>query len=290
MLAAVLCMHGIPAQTVVANSAASPAADTSGSTTLPAFEVVSIKPSKGDSMMGRMMMTADGISVSNIPLHGLIRQIFDVSDDQLIGVPGWVSTDRFDIEAKVAADDAPKFKLLTPQQRWAMFLRVFQDRFGLKFHHETKDLKQYALVIAKSGPKLKEAKEGDTYANGFKGPDGVAHAGMVRMGVDEMNAQGVELAILVRQLSLRLHSTVVDKTGLTGKYDFDLKWTPDESEGPMFKSPEESHGGNGDAAPAPTTGPSIFTALQEQLGLKLESQKGPVDVVVIDHIEPPSPN
>ncbi len=256
----------------------------------PAFEVVSIKPNKGDSMMSRIMMTPDGVSVSNVPLHGLIREAFGVSDDRLAGVPGWMNSDRFDIEAKVAADDVPKLKTLTPQQRWAMFLPILEDRFALKFHHETRDLTQYVLVIAKSGLKMKEAKPGDTYANGMKGPDGAAHPGMMRMGRGEFMGQAVELAVLVRQLSFHFGSTVVDKTGLTGKYDFDLKWAPDEMEGAAPRAPDSGQPGADNPAPPATSGPSIFTALEEQLGLKLESQKQPADVIVVDHIEPPSPN
>jgi uncharacterized protein (TIGR03435 family) len=281
--------HGIYGKTGAGSNSTAPQTG-DASVALPAFEVVSIKPNKGDSMMSRIMMTPDGISVSNVPLHGLIREAFGVSDDRLVGAPGWINSDRFDIEGKVTVDDVPKLKLLTPQQRGAMLLPVFEDRFALKFHHETKDLTQYVLVIAKGGPKLKEAKAGDAYPNGFKGPDGVAHAGMFRMGRGELTAQGVELAILVRQLSFQFGSTVVNKTGLTGKYDFDLKWTPDETAGPLLKPPEGGQPGADSPAPPATPGPSIFTALQEQLGLKLESHKEPGDVIVIDHIEPPSPN
>lgn len=289
MLAGACCLAlttaGLSAQT---GSVAPQAAEASASP--PAFEVVSVKPNKGDSMMSRIMLTPDGISVTGMPLHMLLREALGVSDNQLVGEPGWVNSDRFDIEAKVGADDVPKLKALKPQQSLAMFLPIFEERFGLKFHHETKDLTQYVLVVAKDGPKLKDAKEGDTYPNGFKGPDGAAHAGMMRMGRGELMGQGVELAVLVRQLSFQFSSTVVDKTGLAGKYDFDLKWAPDETSGPMFKSPEGAQPGSENPAPPATSGPSIFTALQEQLGLKLESKKQPADVIVIDHIERPSPN
>jgi len=269
-----------------------PAAEATNQTTaaLPVFEVVSIKPDKSASMMGRIMETPDGIVVSNVPLHGLIREAFEVSDNQLVGVPNWMNTDRYDIEAKVAAEDVPKLKPLTPQQRWAMLLPVFEDRFGLKFHRETRELTQYVLVIAKGGPKLKESKDDDTSSAGSRGPDGSAPRRMMRMERGELTAQGVELALLVRQLSYQLGSTVMDKTGLSGKYDFDLKWTPDEMEGGMMRPPDGSQPGAGNPAPSTTTGPSIFTALEEQLGLKLEAHKEPGEVIVIDHIEQPSAN
>jgi len=286
----VLVQVGLPAQTSAAASGSAPKADTS-STSLPAFEVVSIKPNKSDSMMSRIMMTPDGISVTGMPLHMLLREALGVSDNQLVGEPGWVSSDRFDIEGKVAAEDAPKLKTLTPQQRWTMFLPIFVDRFGLKFHHETKDLTQFVLVIAKGGPKLQEAKEGDTYENGMKTPDGrTAGAGMMRMSPGEVTGQAVPLDQLLRYLSFQFHSTVINKTGLTGRYDIHLKWAPDETSGPMFKSPDGAQPGSDNSAPPAPTGPSIFTALQEQLGLKIESQKQPADVIVIDHIETPSPN
>jgi bla regulator protein blaR1 len=285
----VLVQCKLPAQTPAAANGAAQQTDNS-TAPLPAFEVVSIKPNKSDSMMSRIMMTPDGISVTGFPLHMLLREALGVSDNQLVGEPHWVNSDRFDIEAKVAAEDAPKLQTLKPQQRLAMFLPIFEERFGLKFHHETKELTQYVLVVAKDGPKLKEAKEGDTYPNGVKGPDGVAHAGLMRMGRGEFTGQGVELAVLVRQLSFQFGSTVVDKTGLTGKYDFDLKWTPDEASGAMFKSPDSAQPGSESPAPPATSGPSIFTALQEQLGLRLEAHKEPADVIVIDHIDQPSPN
>jgi uncharacterized protein (TIGR03435 family) len=287
---AAACWMSIAANSLLAQTGVATPQAGNASASVPAFDVVSVKPNKGDSMMSRIMMTPDGVSVTGVPLHMLLREALGVSDNQLVGEPGWVNSDRFDIEAKVAADDAPKLKTLTPQQHWAMFLPIFEERFGLKFHHETKELTQYVLVVAKDGPKLKESKPGDTYPNGFKGPDGVAHAGMMRMGRGEMMGQGVELAVLVRQLSFQFHSSVIDKTGLTGKYDFDLKWAPDEMEGAAPRSPDSEQPAANNPAPPVSSGPSIFTALEEQLGLKIESHKEPADVIVIDHIDQPSPN
>ncbi len=163
-------------------------------------------------------------------------------------------------------------------------------------HRETKELPVYALVIAKNGPKLHEAKPGDTYANGIKGPDGgPTGTGIMRVkmgagGTSELVGQGLPIESLVRLLSGQLHRTVLDKTGMKGIYDIMLQWTPDESHGAMFKGAEGGQLGT-DSAPSPeSSGPSIFTAIQEQLGLKLESQKGPVEILVIDHVERPSEN
>jgi uncharacterized protein (TIGR03435 family) len=255
-----------------------------------AFEVVSVKPNKGDSMQMRIMMTPDGISLIGIPLHMMLREAFGVSNDRLTGEPGWVNTERFDIEAKVAAEDVATLKNLKPAERIAMLLPVFQERFGLKFHHETKDLTVYALVIAKGGLKMKEADPKNTYSSGFKPPNATSGAGMMRMAPGEFIGQGVPIDPLVRQLSQQIGGMVVDKTGLTGKYDFDLKWEADETLGPVMRGPDNGTLPPG-AAPAPEgSGPSLFAAVDEQLGLKLDARKEPTDVIVIDQIEQPSTN
>jgi uncharacterized protein (TIGR03435 family) len=155
-------------------------------------------------------------------------------------------------------------------------------------HTETKTLPVYELMIAKEGSKLKEATPGDTYTNGIKGPDGVAHGGMMRMGRGEVTGQALPVESLVNMLSRQLQRTVIDKTGLTAKYDFTLQWT-EEGPTPMFKGSDGGSQQRADAAPD-ATGPSIFTALQEQLGLRLQPAKGPVETLVVDHVEMPSEN
>jgi len=141
-------------------------------------------------------------------------------------------------------------------------------------------------VIAKNGPKLQESKPGDTYPNGFKGPDG--HEGMHGLlftGKGQLTGQGVPIAILTQVLSEQLGRTVLDKTGLMGEYDFTLRWMPDVSQTPPVGQQET------DSTPShESSGPSMFTAIQDQLGLRLESKKGPVEVLVIDHVERPSEN
>jgi bla regulator protein blaR1 len=286
----------LPAQTAApaAPGAAPPQAaappEQGATAALPSFEVVSIKPNKSGSMMMRIRFTSDGISVVGVPAHMLLREALNISDNQLVGEPGWMNSDRFDIEAKVAAEDVPKLKDLKPTERWAMLLPVFEDRFALKYHHETKDLTKYVLVVAKSGLKMKEATPGDTYANGLKTPSGAGGAGMIRVDPGEMIGQAIPLVDLVRFLSFQFHSPVIDQTGLTGKYDINLKWTPDETDGSMMRPPGSAPPDAANAAPPPAAGPSIFTALEEQLGLKLEAHKEPGDAIVIDHIEQPSPN
>jgi uncharacterized protein (TIGR03435 family) len=167
---------------------------------------------------------------------------------------------------------------------------LLADRFQLKVSHATKDLPVYALVVAKNGPKLHEAKPGDTYPNGIRGLDGVAHPGMMRMGPGQLTGQALEMGALTTVLSQQLGRTILDHTGLKGQYDISLQWTPDVGEGMMFGGPAGPKPPGENPAPPESTGPSIYTALQEQLGLKLDSTKGPVEIVVVDRVEQPSEN
>jgi uncharacterized protein (TIGR03435 family) len=197
----------------------------------------------------------------NVPLQLLLREVYGVEDDQIAGAPSWVNSEKYDIDAKVNEADVAKLQKLNIDQRKLMLQPLLADRFELKFHRGTKDLPLYALVIAKNGPKLQESNPDDP--NGLKGTQ-------VRlMGRGHIKAQGISMAVFIHEMSRQLDRTVVDKTGLTGNYDFTLQWTPDEGE---------------------PSGPSIFAAIQEQLGLKLESQKDGVEMLFIDHIEKPLEN
>jgi uncharacterized protein (TIGR03435 family) len=253
---------------------------------VPVFDVVSVKSNKSGGM--RIMFKADGYSATNVSVKLLIQTAYGIRQDLISGGPGWLESAGYDFEAKVAGPDVDALKKLTPEQRRSMLQPALADRFKLKVHTETKQLPVYEIVLAKGGSKLKEATAGDTYANGIKGPDGVGRGGMMRFGPGQLTAQAVPMTSLTNMLSQQLHRTVLDKTGLTGKYDLELNWTPDQGADPMFKGPEGSPQ-RGDAAPD-SSGPSIFTALQEQLGLKLQSAKGPVETLVIDHVEMPSEN
>jgi uncharacterized protein (TIGR03435 family) len=255
---------------------------------VPVFDVVSVKSNKSDNGGMRIMFKADGYSATNVSVKLLIQTAYGIRQDLISGGPGWLESAGYDFEAKVAGPDVDALKKLTPEQRRSMLQPALADRFKLKVHTETKQLPVYEIVLAKGGSKLKEATAGDTYANGIKGPDGVGRGGMMRFGPGQLTAQAVPLTSLANMLSQQLHRTVLDKTGLTGKYDLELNWTPDQGADPMFKGPEASPQ-RGDAAPD-SSGPSIFTALQEQLGLKLQSAKGPVETLVIDHVEMPSEN
>ena len=260
----------------------------------PIYDVTSIKPNKSGTYMVRFMYSPDGLSATNCPLQVLIHSAYQVEDNQVSGAPAWLTSERYDIEAKMESSVVERIRKLSDDERSATRERMLQallaERFKLAVHRETKELPEYALVIAKSGPKLQEAKPGETYPNGIKGPDGIARAGFMRMGRGDLTAQGLSMSTVVRLLSQQLGRTVLDKTGLTGIYDFTLKWTPDESQDGPLRGPEPGQPGSGSSPSSDSSGPSIFTAIQEQLGLKLEPQKGPVEVLVIDHVEKPSEN
>lgn len=229
-----------------------------------AYDVVSVKPHQTTANGGMWWRTtSDGFSASGIGLENLITTAYDlVMPDQIAGLPGWAHSDTFDIEAKMDEDTAAAMKKLAkPEFRLAylsMMRSLLADRFQLKVHHETRELPVYNLVIAKGGSKLKEAAAGEK--------------GSTSMSSRQMTATAIEIHSLTFSLANDVGRFVIDKTGLTGKYDFTVKWTPDDEQATA------------------DSGPDIFTALEEQLGLKLVPAKGPVDTIVVDRIEMPSPS
>ncbi len=265
---------------------------------IPAFDVASIKAHKDEGMMMRvgLRLTPDGISITGAPLSMLLDSAFGVADNCILDEPAWVKSDRYDIEAKVDPEDAPKLENLTRKERLAMLIPLFEDRAGLKFHHETKEMQVYDLVVAKGGPKLEPAKPDEAGAgtNG-KPPMGAMMMRRSTQGMT-MEGRGATMEQIAGFFSQQLGSTVVDKTHLTGKYDYTLEFASDIGGGMMGgrmmgAPPLPPPPPDGGAAPPPADrGPSIFTAVEEQLGLKLEEHKEPVDVIVIDHVEKPSPN
>jgi uncharacterized protein (TIGR03435 family) len=246
----------------------------------PAFDVISVKPDKSGVPNVSIRMTPDGFIATNITAHMLLMEGFGLNADQLSGEPAWASSAAFDVEAKVSGADVDAMKKISFDQRRSMFQQVLTDRFQLKVHHDSQQLPVYTLMLAKGGSKLKQT------VTDAKGPGGLSGGpGRIMIGRGSIKGEGMTVEFLISILSRQLHRTVVDKTGLTGNYDFELKWTPDEGIG----GDAGAHGGPAGDDPS-ASGPTLFTALQEQLGLKLESGKGPVDVVVIDHIEKPAEN
>src|SRR6266513_1143090 len=258
------------------------------------YEVALIKPNKSANNMVRLKFSPNGFDGTNVTLQVLVKDAYGVEDNQISGGPSWFNSDRYDINAKMDSGTADALHKLNEDQgrlvRQHMLQALLGDCFKLTVRHETKELSVYALIAAKSGPKLHEAKPGDTYPDGMKGPDGVGRPGFMLRERGEITGQGIPMTALAELLTQQLDRSVVDKTGLTGIYDFKLQWTPDESQGAMFKGPEPGPQTPTSTSSPDSSGPSVFTAIQEQLGLRLESQKGPVEVLVIDHVEKPSEN
>jgi bla regulator protein blaR1 len=258
---------------------------------LPKFEVASIKPHQPEQMMRiAMRMTPDGVNFAGLPLDRMLQLSFGLPENRIFDEPGWVKSGLFDIETKVGPEDAPKLKVLTIDERWAMMIPVLQERFGLKFHRETRNLEIYTLVVGKGGLKMKEAQPTAEAKDGRVPSQGRT---MLQFSPTEMvmrtGSGGITTEMLARMLSQQVGSTVLDKTGLNGKYEYELHWTSDRNTGGM-RMPAAPPSPSGGEPPQETDGPSLFTALQEQLGLKLVSQKEPVEVIVIDKIQQPSPN
>jgi len=223
------------------------------------FDVVSIKPNTSDDRGGGMRPVAGGISASNLSVNILIQSAYNVRPWEISGGPGWVATDRYDIEAKT--DGNPTF-----QENLEMLRPLLEDRFRLKVHRESRQMPVYSLTIAKNGPKLL-ATAPET-------------RGFIRPGRGLIEGKAVNMPMLANFLGGSLGQTVTDKTGLPGSFDIKLEWSPSEG---------ESNYKYGDR-PIDANGSSIFTAIQEQLGLKLEAGKGPVEMLIIDSLERPSAN
>jgi uncharacterized protein (TIGR03435 family) len=227
------------------------------------YDVVSVKPHEEQSnsgVGGYWRTTMNGFS-ANVPVRSLIMSAYGlIMRDQISGLPQWAETENFDVEAKLDSENAEALQKLPHEQRIQQFNRMMQsllaDRFALRVRRKEKELPVYDLVVARGGPKLTEASS--TENMGFS------------MGLGKINGKAVSIGSLVVNLSNPAGRIVVDKTGLTGKYEVNLTWA-----------------WNDDPS---STAPSLFTALQDQLGLKLEPAKAPVDLIVIDHIERPSEN
>lgn len=251
------------------------AATASQATDAPAFEVATIKPSNPEARSSGFWINDDNIQLTHIPLTVLLQFAYNLSSgsvDQIIGGPEWISSTKFDINAKEDAQLAKRIGNLPRQEQNATLRQMVQallaDRFQLKVHHETRDLRVVALTVAKGGPRLTETKPDANNGlwSGLRSETGkiVGHGASIKMLVDSLSPKP--------EVGGRL---MVDDTGLSGKYDFELTWSPE-----ALGTQAENDAG----------GPSLFAALQEQLGLKVEQKKSPVDCIVIDHIEMPSGN
>jgi uncharacterized protein (TIGR03435 family) len=260
---------------------------------LPSFEVASIKLNRSGELNGGMSTPRGRLTAWNARIRNYVAFAYHVQTFQVTGGPGWVDSDKYNIEAKEDEAVTEKIEKLPYQQRMdqlrLMVQSLLAERFQIKVSHQTREGPAYALVVTKDGPKFQGQKPGEQYPNGIAGPNGVpmgSHA--MGLGPGGLRGQGISMAQLVGALSGQVSRRVLDQTGLKGVYNISLHWTPDPGANPMATGRGIS---GADAAPPPDSpGPSIFAAIQEQLGLKLEPTKAPVEIIVIDHIERPSEN
>ena len=235
-----------------------------------AFEVVSVKFTDPSGTRSTFNFAPGELQVVGRTLRQIMEGAYDLRTFQVLGGPAWVDGDRYDISAK---NDA-SWKDLGKEERSAEMRRALQavlaERFQVKFHRETRDFPEFPLVVAKGGSKLKEADDG--LGNG------------ISMSCGVMKGTRTTMSNFAMVLSRQMARPVLDKTGLSGRYDFELSYEPD---GGCGSHQSDGITSNSDILPER---PSIFTAIQERLGLKLQAIKGPVQVIVIDHVEKPEPN
>ncbi len=236
----------------------------------PSFEVATIKPTKPDEQGKAFLVRGNRFRTINTSLAEMMSFAYGIHAKQVVGAPAWFDADKFDLDAKPDGEGAPN------DTQWkGMLQKLLVERFKLTFHHDKRELSVYVLAVGRGGPKLNKS-EGDP--NGlpglfFRGRPGdlVVH-----------NATMGDFTGLLQNAVL--DRPVVDQTGVTGRWDFTLNWTPDDSQ----------FGGMAAKIPPPTDGsiapPALYTAVQEQIGLKLDATRAPADVFVIDHIEKPSDN
>src|SRR5258708_6329833 len=254
--------------------------------TPPSFEVASIRPSSSEDRRPLINMQPSGRCVArNATVKRLITVAYRIKHFQISGGPKWIDSDFFDIAA------TPAGPLAKPDQFQAMLQALLAERFHLVIRRETKEMPVYALVAAKGGPKIKEALDSDPAIidPGGRAPEGAPRRPPItRIRRGSLTAQGIEMLAFVDTLSNFLGRAVLDRTGLSGRYDVKLQWTTDENQVAMFEVMGVPEGFG--APPPDPLGPSLFTALQEQLGLRLETQKGPLEMLVIERVEKPSEN
>jgi len=233
------------------------------------FEVATIKPSNPDRPGKVLTIKGRQVITINTTLNDLIVFAYGVHAKQIVGGPSWMESDKYDVTGQPEGDGLP-----SERQLRGMLQKLIEDRFKFTMHRETRELPAYVLVVANGGPKL---TKNDSNPNGLPG--------LFFRGLGVLPATNATMTDFagVMQLAV-LDRPVVDKTGIQGRYDFTLTWTPDETQ----------FAGFGARIPPPSTDPNappvLFTAIQEQLGLKLESQRAPVQVLVVDKVERPSEN
>jgi uncharacterized protein (TIGR03435 family) len=248
----------------LAQTASPTAAD--AAITPPAYDVITIKPNKTASGSVDIDTEDDHYSATNVSLKNLLENVYDIKEDLISGVPGPLESARFDIQAKISDPDPVALKKITPEQERLKLLPLLTERFQLKTHTETKILPVYELVVIPGGPKFKPSADQTKTGGGSTSIQGSRVHG-------KLTAHDIPMSSLAKSLAGQVHRTVIDKTGLAGNFDLALQWSTDEA---------TDAGADAD--------PTIFTAVQEQLGLKLQPAKGPVETLVVDQAAMPSEN
>jgi uncharacterized protein (TIGR03435 family) len=260
------------------------------SATTSAFDVAAIKPSKSSDPVSILPFLSGRFSATNASVQDLLAAAYSpgvvgLPQYEILGGPDWTRSQRYDIEAKVDAEE----QHTTFDQFQARLRALLADRFKVVVHQETRERQILALVIAKSGSKLLESTSNSCVVPDISVPPPTPGQGtrpacgtLYARRDGRMQGAGVEVGKIAQVLSGILNTPVTNSTGLNGRYDVQLEWTPDEdlipNNGPVPQPPPEG------------VGPSLFTALQERLGLKLESKRSAVQVIVIDHVEEPTEN
>jgi uncharacterized protein (TIGR03435 family) len=266
-----------------------PRLDAQSALNAPVFEVTSVKPSKPGSRLRFVPGSPGRFTMTNVSVRTLVQNAYQLLQDaQVVGGPNWLTSERFDVVAKAAGNPSP--------DEMALMLRaLLAERFKLVAHTETRELPMYALVLARRDRKLGErirptavdcSKVRDNANGRLTNPSQVDDRMFcgIRFSPGNVVAGGISLSQLGERLAPFVDRAVVDRTGLAARFDLNLEWTPDQ-----WRTAQVQNDG---LQPAPTNpgGPSLFTAVQEQLGLKLESARGPVDVLVIDSVSQPLPD
>lgn len=245
--------------------------------TLPVYDAVSIHPHNALDNNMSFSFRPDNFSATNITLKQLVSYAYGIREDQISGIPDWKGAAHFDINAKVTDADQSALDNLTHDQLEAMVRPVLADRFQLKVHTEMRTLPVYDLVITRDGPKFKKLPPPP------QDPDHPTSKAQHRnaswqINDGDLSATAITMNDFADALAGQLNRSVIDKTGLSDPYDLKLKWSTDED------SNKSADNGTADRPP------DMFTALQEQLGLKLVPTKGSVAILVVDHAAKPSPN
>ena len=250
---------------------------------VPAFEIVSVKPNvSGSEATASYVQPGGRYTATNVTLRMLIKTAYQVHDTQVVDAPGWADVDRFDVTAKAA--EAPSTTAFVERAR-LMLRPMLADRFKLTLRNERREVRIYALVVARSdgefGPQFRRTDVGACEgpekamppASAALEPAQPLPCNMSFLRPTHVGARGAEISTLITHLRSGADRVVVDRTGLTGRCDWDLQWTRD----PL---------GAGGAS----SGVSVFTAVREQLGLRLEGQRGVVEVLVVERVEKPGPD